>query len=129
MKAMLLHINTYDFVGLKLASILTDERDEALNSLLLGDILLYALLGLVERYLAATCTHIAIVGISHLTRAVHNTTHDTNLQAHHILGGSLDLGDSLLQVVECATATRALDILGLGKLDAGGLKDGIGQLH
>ena len=99
-----------------ISPIFADELDEAIYSLFLRDVLLDTLLGFVEGDLATTSTYIAVIGIGHLTWAVHNTAHDTYLQSHHILRSSLDLSNGLLQIIERTTTAWARDILGLGKL-------------
>ena len=87
-----------------LFSVLADQFEQLLYGLGLGDVLLNTFLGLVEGDLTSAGTDIAVVGIRHLTRAVHNTAHDTDLQAHEILRGSFDLGDGLLKVVASSTS-------------------------
>ena len=44
-------------------------------------------------------------------------------------GGSLDATDGVLQIVERASTARTGDVLGLRKLDAGGLQDSVSQHH
>ena len=77
----------------------------------LWDILLYANLLAVETNLIRTGTYIAIVGICHFSRPIHDTAHDTNLQALQMLGGFLDLGNGFAKVVERTATTRTTDIL------------------
>ena len=114
---------------LSVIAILADEFDEAVDGLLLWDILLDTLLGFIKRYLTTTCAYVTVVGIGHLTRTIHNTTHDTNLQTHEILRGSLDLGNGLLKIVERTATTRTGDIFGLGKLDSCSLKNAISKVN
>ena len=108
-------------------SVLADELDEAVDGLFLRDVLFDTLLSLVEGDLASTCTYIAVVGIGHLTRAIHDTAHDADLKSHQVLSSRLNLGDGLLKIVKRTTTSRTGDILGLGKLDAGSLEDAISQ--
>lgn len=60
--------------------ILFNKLNQAINSLLGGDIFLDALFALVERYLARTRSYIPIIGICHLSRAIYDATHDANLE-------------------------------------------------
>ena len=68
-----------------LFSVLADQFEQLLYGLGLGDVLLNTFLGLVEGDLTSAGTDIAVVGIGHLARTVHNTAHDTDLQAALIL--------------------------------------------
>ena len=97
------------------------------DGLSLRDIFLNTLFGTIERYLATTGTDIAIVGIGHFARTIDDTPHNANLQTYQIFGGSFNLSDGLLQVVERASAARARDIFGLGEFDAGGLENAVGK--
>ena len=81
--------------------------------MLFGDILLDALLLLVEAHLATSCAYIAIVGIGHLTWTIDDAAHDGNLQSLEVRCGRLDAGDGLLQVVERTSTAGARDILRL----------------
>ena len=108
-------------------TVFADEFEEFFDSLGLRDVLLYTLLRLVEGDLPTTCSHIAVVSIGHLTRAIDDTAHNADLQTHEVFRGSFDLGDGLLEVIERTATTRAGDILRLGELDAGCLKDGISK--
>ena len=63
-----------------LFSVLADQFEQLLYGLGLGDVLLNTFLGLVEGDLTSAGTDIAVVGIGHLARTVHNTAHDTDLQ-------------------------------------------------
>ena len=105
--------------------VVVDELQQALHSLFLGDILLHALLTFIKGDLAPTCTHIAVVGIGHLARTIHDAAHDADLQAYQMAGSRLDTSNGLLQIVERTATPRAGDIFGLGKLDAGSLEDGV----
>ena len=98
------------------------------NSLSLGDVLLNALLSTIEADLSSTCTHIAIVGIGHLTGSVDDTSHDTNLQTYQMTGSSLNLGNSLLKVVECTSAARTRDILSLGEFYTRSLQNAVSKV-
>ena len=109
-----------------LGSVLADEFEEFVDGLGLGDILFYTLFGAIERDLTTSRTDIAIVGISHLTGTVDDTTHDTDLQAYKILRSGFDLGDGFLEVVERAPTTWAGDVFGLGELHSCGLQNTVG---
>ena len=122
-------IRAYKIVSLFLAAVFADEFDKTFYSLFFGNILLDTLLGLVERDFTTSGTYVTVVGIGHLTRTIYDTAHDTYLQAYHVLGGSFNLGDGFLQIVERTTATWARDILGLGKLDTGSLQNGVRKLY
>ena len=82
----------------------------------------------IEANLATTGTDVAVVRIRHLTGTIDDAAHNTNFQTYQMTGGSLDLGYGLLQVVERTTTARAGDILCLGELNAGSLKDAIGKV-
>ena len=81
-----------------------DELDELLHRFFFGNVLLDALLLLVETDFAAPGTYVAVVGIGHLARAVDDAAHDAYLQSLQVRRGSLDTGDGALQVVERASA-------------------------
>ena len=95
--------------------------------LFFGDVLLYTFFLTVETDLSTTGTYIAVVGIGHLSGAIDNTAHNSNLQALHIFRGFLDALDSGAQVIERAATTGAGDIFGLGEFYTGGLEYGIGE--
>ena len=59
----------------------------------------YTLFLLVERYLATTGTHISEVSISHLSRAIYDTTHDAYLQSFHMTRRRLDAGNGGTEVI------------------------------
>ena len=93
--------------------ILLYKLEQAFYRLFLGNVLLYALLCLVEGYLATGGTNVAIVGICHFARAVDDTPHDGYLQAFEMSRGGLDLVDGAFEVVKRAAATGARDVLRL----------------
>ena len=74
----------------------------------LRNVLLYANLLAIEAYLVRTGAHIAIVGIRHFARTIHNAAHDANLQTLQVLGGFLDLGNGFAEIVEGSAATRTI---------------------
>ena len=86
-------------------AILLDEGDEAVDGIGLGDVHLDALLALVEADFASGGTHVAIVGIGHLTRTVDNAAHDSNLEVGEVGGGLLHAVYGGLQIKQGA-ATR-----------------------
>ena len=70
-------------------AVLLDEGDEAVDGLVLGNVHLDALLALVEADLATGGSHLAIVGIGHLTGAVDDATHHANLEVRQVGSGLL----------------------------------------
>ena len=53
-----------------------NELQEAFHRFFCRDVLLYTFLATIERHLSARSSYITIVGISHFTRTIHNTSHD-----------------------------------------------------
>ena len=94
-------------------SVSLDELDELLYRLFFGNVLLDAFLLLVKTDFAASGTHVTIVGIGHLARAVDDAAHDAYLQPLQVRRGGLDAGDGALQVIERASAAGAGDVFGL----------------
>ena len=82
-----------------------DESEQMLYCHLLRDILFYANLLAVEAYSVRTGAYVAVIGIRHFARTIHDTAHDTNLQALKMLGCLLDLGDGFTEIVEGSAAT------------------------
>src|SRR3989339_1450584 len=64
-------------LGLQPVSIITNDPDQFIQGIFCIDILLDNFFPAVKGNLTRTGTHISIVGISHFSRTVHNTTHDS----------------------------------------------------
>ena len=112
-----------------LTSVFCYQLQQLINRLFFGDILLHTHLLLVETNLTASGTDIAIVSISHLTRAVDNATHDAYFQSYQMTRGRLDAGDGVLQVIQRAATAWTRDIFRLRKFDASGLQNSIRKLR
>ena len=65
-------------------AVVLDQLDKVFHSFLLGDIFLHQFFLPVERYLSVLCSHVAVIGIGHLTRTIHNTTHNPDLQVPQV---------------------------------------------
>ena len=52
---------------------------------LLRNVLFYANLLAVEAYSVRTGAYVAVIGIRHFARTIHDATHDANLQAFEML--------------------------------------------
>ena len=102
-------------------SVSLDELDELLHRFFFGNVLLDALLLLVETDFAAPGTHVAVVGIGHLARAVDDAAHDAYLQSFQVRRGCLDAGDGALKVVERASAAGTGNVFGLAGAQTTGL--------
>ena len=101
------------------------QSQQMFNGLFFRYVLLNAFFLTIETNLSATGSYVTVVGIGHFSRAVDDTSHDTYLQALHILRGFLDALDGSAQIIKRAATARTGDILGLGELHAGGLENGI----
>ena len=89
-----------------------------LHGLALGYVLLYALLALIQRNLAAPGAYVAVVGVGHLARTVHYAAHYAYLQPLHASRGLLDARYGGTQVVQCAAASGAAYVLRLRRAQA-----------
>ena len=77
----------------------------------------------VERDAAGCGTHVPVVGIGHLARAVDDASHDADLEVREVRRARLDVGEGLFDVVKRAAATRAGDVLGVREPHARRLQD------
>ena len=100
-----------------------NQCQQMFHSFFFGNVMLYAYLLAVERYLPGACAYISVVGIGHLSGAVYDATHDTDLESFHVAGGCLDLCNGLAKLIECASAPRTGDVFGFGGAQSGGLED------
>src|SRR5574344_374795 len=116
-------LTDYQKLFYRLGLVLMYQCQQTVDSLFLRNILQHTFLATIEGYLSATGTYVSVVGISHFTWAVDDTSHDTYLQTCHVLCSLLDTGDGGTQIIECTTATRTGDILGLGSAKASCLQD------
>ena len=99
----------------------TNEAEKVVDGLSFGDAMLDTFLLVIERYLARTGTDITVVGISHLTGTIDDTSHNSDLQTLHVLRSLLYAGYRGAQIVESATAARTGDILRLYHSESSGL--------
>ena len=67
----------------------------------------------VEGYLAKAFAHVAVVGIGHFSRAVHDAAHDGYDHVLEARGGLFDPVKGLFQVVQRAAATGAGNVFRL----------------
>ena len=87
-----------------------NEFKKTFNSFGFGNISDDAFLTAVEIDLSRTGANITEIGIGHLARSVHDTSHYTNLETFHVLSGFLYAGYCGAEVVEGATASGTGDI-------------------
>ena len=115
------------FVQILPHAIFLDKINKPINSLCLGDVLSYNLLSVVQIDLSGQGTDISKVGIGHLTRSVHDATHNGDGNSRQISRRLLNLGGDLLQIEQGAAARGAGHELGLGVAHAAPLQQGEGR--
>ena len=65
-------------------SVGSDKAQQVLHGLVFRQIFLYTLLATLERYVAGAGPYVAIVGVCHLTGAVHYAAHDAYLEPFQV---------------------------------------------
>ena len=82
----------------KLFFVSFNQGEKLGDGVFLGDVFEHTLFATIEANFAAACAYIALIGICHLARTIHNTTHDTNFQSLQVRCGCFYLGYGLLQI-------------------------------
>ena len=98
-----------------------------LDGFFLRDILEDALFASIEGDALSSGSHVAVIGVRHLTGTVDDTAHDGNLETFILRGCFLHFRNGFLEIEERTSATRAGDILRLINTHARGLQDILAQ--
>src|SRR5690606_13063955 len=80
----------------------------------------------VKRNASGSGAHVSIVGVGHLTRPVHNTSHNPDLNPFQVIGAFAYHRGRLLQVEQRSSAGRTGNVFRLGHPVARGLQDAEG---
>mmetsp|Transcript_4178 Transcript_4178/g.10644 ORF Transcript_4178/g.10644 Transcript_4178/m.10644 type:complete len:210 (-) Transcript_4178:1868-2497(-) len=105
-------------------SILLDQINQRINSLRIRNALPDDLLSIIQVHLARQRAHVSKVGVCHLSRPVHNASHDGHGNAGQVTRCLRDLRRRILQVEERTSARRAGDEFRLGVTHATSLQQG-----
>ena len=115
------------FVQILPHAIFLDKINKLIDGLCLGYVLSHNLLTVVKVDLSGQGTDVSKVGIGHLTRSVHDATHNGDGNSRQMSRGLLNLGGGLLQIEQGAAARGAGHELGLGIAHAATLQQREGR--
>lgn len=99
-----------------------------LHSFIFWNVFLDTFLLTIEANLLGPSTNITIIGVCHFSGTIHNTAHNTYLQALHTFGGFLDLSNSGAKIVKRSATTGTRNILGLDHTEPASLQNTKGSL-
>ena len=105
------------------AFVALDEGEKLFYGFLLWDVFEDTFLAAIERDAVASCSHVAVVGVCHLTRSIDDAAHDGYFEARQMCRVFFYFRHGFLEVKHRSSATRAGDILRFIYTHARGLED------
>jgi len=108
--------------------VFADEVYQSIDGFVFRDIETDWFLAHVEVDLVGSPTHVAEVGVSHLTRTINDAAHDGDFHAFEVLRPSFDARGDRLQIEQRASATRAEHLKGVKIAIMGCIVNGPGEM-
>mmetsp|Transcript_8434 Transcript_8434/g.18946 ORF Transcript_8434/g.18946 Transcript_8434/m.18946 type:complete len:219 (+) Transcript_8434:240-896(+) len=103
-------------------SVLLNQFHQRFDSIIVGDVLADNLLAVIQVYLTRQGSNVSKISIGHLSRSVHDATHNSHGHSWQMARCFRDLSSGLLQVKECSSTGWTRYELRLGVAHTASLK-------